>query len=63
MGWFRKRRDRRDWDAVMADPQPSISLEDTRILSHYSLTPEVWNTASNSAKREIRDSYYQEQGI
>jgi hypothetical protein len=43
--------------------QPRIAIEDIRVIAHCGLTLYEWDAMSSLAKVDVRESFYQAQGL
>jgi hypothetical protein len=44
-------------------PAPKIAIEDIRVIAHCGLTLDEWEAMSALAKVEVREGFYQAQGL
>jgi len=55
MIWFRRRR--------RTPAPPRIAIEDIRVIAHCGLTLDEWDAMSSLAKVDVREGFYQAQGL
>jgi hypothetical protein len=55
ISWFRRRRP--------TPAPPRIAIEDIRVIAHCGLTLDEWDAMSSLGKVDMREGFYQAQGL
>ena len=56
MSWFRRRR-------PTPPAPPRTAIKDIRVIAHSGLTLDEWDAMPTLAKVDVRESFYQAQGL